>query len=196
MLWTEEDSRESLAEELLKCLLEGMGINAQIEIRQREGNLILSIEGCTEAGRVIGKDGNILHQIQFLLNLMLMKKLKSRMNVVVDVEGYRERRRKKLISQAEEAARRIKRTGKPIILEPMHSADRRIVHLALKDDPLLETISIDENRETGMKSVRISLRQQPLSAPEIEEIPEIEDIEEIEEPEESSDFDEPTEIYE
>jgi spoIIIJ-associated protein len=156
--WTEGKERgELLAEELLRKLLEGMGIAAQIEIRRREGEFVLCIEGCSEAGRIIGKEGNILHQIQYLVNLMVMKKLKSRMNVVVDVEGYRERRRKKLTDQAQDAAKDVKRRGKPVTLEPMHAADRRIVHLAVKDDPEIETTSVNEDRETGMKCVRISL---------------------------------------
>ncbi len=164
-LGPEKDNQETLAEELLRRILGGIGISAQIEIHRREGNLVFSIEGCPEAGRLIGKDGNTLHQLQFLLNLMLMKKLKSRANVVVDVEGYRERRRSKLIREAGEAARKVKHRGKPITLEPMHAADRRIVHLALKDDPTIETTSVNEDRETGMKSVKISLRQGPGAPP-------------------------------
>jgi len=168
MLWPDEkdSNRERLAEELLRRILDGMGITAEIEIRRSEGNFILSIEGCTEAGRVIGKDGNILHHIQFLLNLMLMKKLKSRMSVVVDVEGYRERRWAKLLNQAKEAAGKVKRREKPLVLEPMHAADRRTIHIALRDDPFVETMSVNEDRETGMKSVRISLRKE--SPPPVE----------------------------
>ncbi len=166
MLSSDEKSNgDSLAEELLGRILEGIGVSAQIEIRRREDRLVLCIEGCSEAGRIIGKDGNILHQIQYLLNLMIMKKLKTRMNVVVDVGGYRERRRQKLINQASDAAGKVKRKGKPVVLEPMHAADRRIVHLALRDDPLIETSSVNEDRETGMKSVRISLREKTPPAP-------------------------------
>ncbi|MDP2898834.1 MAG: KH domain-containing protein [bacterium] len=172
MLWREEkDASEQLAEELLKRLLQGMGIAAELEIRRREGNFILSIEGCGEAGRVIGRDGNTLYQLQYLLNLMLMKKLKSRMNVVVDVEGYRERRKDKLTAEAKEAATKVKRQGNPVTLEPMHAADRRTVHLALRDDPMIETSSINEDRETGMKSVRISLRKEAFR-PQKTELPE------------------------
>jgi spoIIIJ-associated protein len=158
----EKDHGEVLAEDLLRQILEGLGVSAQIEIRRREDALVLCVEGCPEAGRLIGKDGNILHQLQFLLNLMIMKKLKSRMNVVVDVGGYRERRRKKLITRARDAARKVNSGGKPVILEPMHAADRRIVHLALRDDPGIETLSVKEDRETGMKSVKISLRETPV----------------------------------
>lgn len=166
MHWSEEkDDKELLAEELLRRILDGMGVSAQIEIRRREGSLVLCIEGCSEAGRIIGRDGNILHQIQFLLNLMIMKKLKSRMNVAVDVGGYRERRRRKLISQAHDAVAKVKRQGKPVVLEPMHAADRRIVHLALRDDPLIETNSVNADRDTGMKSVRISLRRNTAAPP-------------------------------
>jgi spoIIIJ-associated protein len=162
MPWTQEkDGSELLAEELLRRILDGMGVSAQIEIRRREGAFILCIEGCSEAGRIIGRAGNVLHQIQFLLNLMVMKKLKCRMNVVVDVGGYRERRQKKLIGQAHDAAEKVKRRAKPVVLEPMHAADRRIVHVALRDDPLIETTSVNDDRETGMKSVRVSLRRKP-----------------------------------
>jgi len=81
------------------------------------------------------------------------------------VEGYRERRRAKLLNQAKEAARKVKQREKPVVLEPMHAADRRTVHIALRDDPLIETTSINENRDTGMKSVRISLRKRPPRPP-------------------------------
>jgi spoIIIJ-associated protein len=166
MLGSEErDNKELLAKELLHRILDGMGISAHIEVRRREGNLVLSIEGCPEAGRIIGRSGNILHQIQFLLNLMLMKRLKTRMNVAVDVEGYRERRENKLMAEADDAAKRVKREGRPVVLEPMHAGDRRTVHLALKDDPLIQTMSVDEDRETGMKSVRISLLPEAPPAP-------------------------------
>jgi len=164
----EQKSEETLAEELLKRLLAGMGISAQIEIRRREENLVLCIEGCNEAGRVIGKDGNVLHQLQHLLNLMLMKKLKTRETVLVDVEGYRDRRLRRLTARAQEAANKVKQRGNPIILEPMHAADRRIVHLALKDDSQIETTSVNEDRETGMKSVRISLHQEEPPPPPAE----------------------------
>jgi len=162
----EKNGYESLAEEFLRRILDGMGVSAHIEIRRRKEDLVLSIEGCPEAGRIIGKDGNILHQIQFLLNLMIMKKLKSRMNVIVDVEGYRERRQQNLIHRAQNAVKKVKDKGKPVVLEPMHAADRRIVHIALRDDPLLETSSVNEDRETGMKSVRISLRRRTPPPPE------------------------------
>lgn len=166
MPWTDEqETSERLAEELLTRLLQGMGIAAQLEIRRREGTFILSIEGCSEAGRIIGRDGNTLYQLQYLLNLMLMKRLKTRMNVAVDVEGYRDRRKAKLTTEAKEAAKTVKRKGRPVTLEPMHAADRRTVHLALRDDPVIETASSDEDRETGMKSVRISLRREAFRPP-------------------------------
>ena len=169
MLWPDEKlTSDQLAEELLKRLLEGMGIRAELEIRRREGNLILSIEGCSEAGRVIGRDGNTLYQLQYLLDLMLMKKLGTRTNVLVDVEGYRERRKDKLTAEAKDAATQVKRKGKPVTLEPMHAADRRTVHVALRDDPMIETSSINEDRETGMKSVRISLRKKAPPPPRAE----------------------------
>ncbi len=170
----EKGAEETLAEELLRRLLAGMGVSAQIEIRRREGNVVLCIEGCNEAGRVIGKDGNVLYQLQFLVNLMLMKKLKTRQTVLVDVEGYRDRRRTRLVARAQEAANKVKQRGKPILLEPMHPADRRIIHLALKDDSLIETSSVNEDRETGMKSVKISLHEEkpPESpAPDAEQEP-------------------------
>jgi predicted RNA-binding protein YlqC (UPF0109 family) len=185
MPWPEEqETGERLAEELLKRLLQGMGIAAQLEIRRREGTFILSIEGCSEAGRIIGRDGNTLYQLQYLLNLMLMKRLKTRMNVAVDVEGYRDRRKAKLTAEAKEAAKTVKRRGRPVTLEPMHAADRRTVHLALRDDLMIETSSGEEDRETGMKSVRISLRKeafrppkpQPSEHPDEADLPEVSEV--------------------
>lgn len=155
----EKTEEIKFSESILENILRGMKIAARIEIRHREEGLILSIENCPEAGRLIGKDGKILHTIQFLLNLILNKKFKGRRNVIIDVGNYRERRKRKLVQQAKDAAALVKRTREPIVLEPMYAPDRRIIHITLQDDPSVQTISINEDEETGMKSVQISLKE-------------------------------------
>ncbi len=156
----DEQSEEiEFSESILRNILTGMQITARIEIRHREEGLILNIENCPEAGRLIGKDGKILHTIQFLLNLILNKKFKGRRKIIIDVGNYRERRKRKLVQQAKDTAALVKRARKPVVLEPMYAPDRRIIHITLQDDPSIQTVSINEDEETGMKSVQISLKE-------------------------------------
>jgi predicted RNA-binding protein Jag len=138
---------------LVVCAL---GIDAFIEIRHREEGTILSLEHGAESGRLIGKDGHTLAAIQYLVNLLVAAKFGPSRTILVDCAGYRERYKSGLDQTAKNAARTVQRTGKPVTLEPMTAADRRLVHTALRDWEGLETISVDEDPETGLKRVRIA----------------------------------------
>jgi predicted RNA-binding protein Jag len=143
-------------EQVLRPLLRGLGIDAFIEIRHREEGTILSLEHGTESGRLIGKDGHTLAAIQYLVNLLAAAKFGTTRAILVDCAGYRERYKSGLDRTAQEAARTVQRTGKPVTLEPMSAADRRLVHTALRDWEGIETVSVDEDPETGTKRVRVA----------------------------------------
>jgi predicted RNA-binding protein Jag len=143
-------------DEVLRPLLKGLGIDALIEIRHREEGTILSLEHATESGRLIGRDGHTLEAIQYLVNLMVNRRFGATRTVLVDCAGYRDRYRAHLEKVAKDAARTVKETGEPVTLDPMVAADRRLVHTTLRDWAGLQTVSVDEDPETGMKRVQIT----------------------------------------
>ncbi|MCC6177476.1 MAG: protein jag [Chloroflexi bacterium] len=115
----------------------------------------LSIHG-QYGGILIGRHGETLAALQFLLGLMTGKRAGRRVRVLIDVEGYRERRARLLRDIALRAAERAQRYRQPIFLDPMLPAERRIVHLALADHPGVSTHSVGEG---DSRRVVISPRQ-------------------------------------
>lgn len=144
-----EDMQTAL--DTLERLLQLMNVDATVSVRAPEtpGNglglvrAVLDVSG-EDLGILIGCRGNTLSSLQFLVNLMVSRKMKTRTAVGIDVEGYRRRREESLKSLAMRMAARVKSTGQSITLEPMPPNERRIVHLALANDPTVITVSIGE----------------------------------------------------
>jgi spoIIIJ-associated protein len=137
-----------MARRVLAELLERMEISAEVSLDSAEmdGDLPsveLSITG-EYMGILIGRHGDTLAALQFLLGLLVGKEADRRVRVTVDVEGYRERRARVLSDMAMRAADRAQRYRQPIFLEPMIPSERRIVHLTLADHPAVTTNSIGE----------------------------------------------------
>lgn len=110
----------------------------------REGDLeVLNMRG-KDAGLLIGKQGQTINALQYLLNKMLSKVAGEKMSVVLDCEGYRERRKSYLTEMAVRLKERVKKTGKPSYTDLLNAADRRIIHLTLQSDPVVKTKSIGE----------------------------------------------------
>ncbi len=134
----------AVAEEMLAQLLDHMGINAEVDCRggtgDEESPILLDVSG-DDLGILIGRRGETLSSLQFLLNLMVGKQLNSWVRVVVDVEGYRARREESLRNLAARVAERVRRTGQTIALEPMPANERRIVHMALQNNHYVTTES-------------------------------------------------------
>ena len=127
--------------ELLDTILGYLGFVVQIEESQNEaGNLVLQIY-TEESGRLIGRDGETLEAITFLLNRLIQSKNKEARKVVVDCEHYRSMREDRIVQRVRELAERVRITGRSLQLEPMNSYERRIVHNAFKDDPDVATWS-------------------------------------------------------
>lgn len=134
----------AVAEEMLAQMLDKMGIDADVDCKGGSGDeespILLEVSG-DDLGILIGRRGETLSSLQFLLNLMVGKQLNSWVRIVVDVEGYRARREESLRGLAERVAERVRRTGQPIALEPMPANERRLVHLALQGSPYVSTES-------------------------------------------------------
>lgn len=134
----------STAMEIIQRLLSLMQVEAAPTIRSAGGDKdappIIDIQG-NDSGLLIGRQGETLRSFQFVVNLLLGRRLQERAHVAIDVEQYRERRYASLRQMALRAAERVASTGRPITLEPMSAAERRVVHLALADHPHVVTES-------------------------------------------------------
>jgi spoIIIJ-associated protein len=136
-------SDAELARLMLAELLNRMDMGgSRIDVRAAEP-ISLEIRG-HDVADLIGRRGENLRALQFVLNLMVNKQLRRHRRVVVDVDGYRARREELLRGMAERFAHRVRTTGEPLQLEAMPPNERRIVHLALADDPDVVTESTGE----------------------------------------------------
>jgi spoIIIJ-associated protein len=128
------------ARESLKTILELIPIEASVTARQEDDRIILSIEG-DQSGILIGRKGRTLDALQFIVSKIVNKSLDQKIRLVIDSENYRERRREALVEMALKIGEKAKRIKKPITTGPLNPHDRRIIHLALRDDEELDTKS-------------------------------------------------------
>src|SRR5258706_11958006 len=142
---------------ILEQILQLLGFTATVEEHALEDGLLLDVK-TEESGRLIGRQGQTLTDLQYLLNRILFQKDQSAPKVMVDVGGYRAQAREALVKKAKEAADKVRRWGDVVELEPLSAFDRRIVHNALKDDPGVETHSV-EVEGTTKKAVLLRPRQ-------------------------------------
>jgi spoIIIJ-associated protein len=141
------------AREILEQLLAKMQEQATVEASQEEDRISLVV-ATDDAGLLIGKQGQTLDALQYLVTKMLAKQTRKKVRIGIDVEAYRARHNEALTSLAKKHGEKVKRSGKPVTLNPMNPYDRRIVHMALQGDKDLKTIS----RGEGLyKKVVISL---------------------------------------
>ncbi len=140
---TLRESPASVAHTLMARVLRLMGFAAAVRVREQDGMVAVQVTG-DHLGALIGRRGATLDALQFLLGLMVARQTHVRARVLVDVEGYRERRRVVVEDLARRAAERVEREGREIALEPMEASDRRIVHTTLAETPAVMTFSRGE----------------------------------------------------
>src|SRR5213083_2994483 len=128
--------------ETLEHLLNLLGFPAKVEEQHLEEGLLLDVK-TEESGRLIGRQGQTLSDLQYLLNRLLFHHDEKAPKVTVDVGGYRAQAREALVKKAKDAADKVRRWGDVVELEPMNAFDRRVIHNALKDDPSVETHSVE-----------------------------------------------------
>ncbi len=126
----------------LEQLLQTLGFSVTIEEHQLDEGLLLEVK-TDDSGRLIGRQGQTLADLQYLLNRMIFQQDTKAPKVLVDVGGYRAQTRDALVRKAMDAAEKVRRWGDVVELEPMNAFDRRIIHNALKDDPSVETHSVE-----------------------------------------------------
>lgn len=142
------DTQRDKAERYIRGLLEYMGVDARIEITEREnGGLNINLSG-SGMGAVIGRRGETLDAIQHLVNYSVNRGNDKRMHISVDAENYRSKREESLVRLAEKMAAKAVKYKRSMALEPMNSYERHIIHTALQDYEGVSTAStgVEPNR--------------------------------------------------
>ena len=128
--------------ETLEKILASLGFQTTVEEHKLEEGVLLDVK-TDDAGRLIGRQGQTLSDLQYITNRLLFQQDASSPKVMVDVGGYRAQAREALVKKAKDSAEKVRRWGDTVELEPMTAFDRRVVHQALKDDPDVETHSVE-----------------------------------------------------
>jgi spoIIIJ-associated protein len=137
------ESQLEEAKEILENLLAYIQIPTRVEAVWEEDRIKLEISS-NGSGLLIGKRGQTLHSLQYIVNKIYNRQAAKKAHIVVDTENYRQRRRKALTEVALNLGNRAKKSGKPTASSPLSAYDRRIIHLTLKDDRRVRTKSKGE----------------------------------------------------
>lgn len=131
--------------EFLDQVFRIMEMNVQIDLEYDEvtGNMDIELKG-ENMGILIGKRGQTLDSLQYLISLVANKESDERVHVKLDTENYRKRRKETLENLARNISFKVKKTKKPVFLEPMNPYERRVIHSALQNDRYVETHSEGE----------------------------------------------------
>ena len=136
-----EDNIRSFMNDIFKAM--GLEVKIDITVNDEEGTVDINLEG-ENMGVLIGKRGQTLDSLQYLVSLVANKKSDKYYRIKLDTENYRERRKETLESLAKNIAYKVKRTKRPVSLEPMNPYERRIIHSVLQDDKYVSTKSEGE----------------------------------------------------
>lgn len=154
----EEISMEDIASNFLNNVFKAMNMNVAIEVKYNEEDKTMDIElSGDEMGVLIGKRGQTLDSLQYLVSLVVNKETDDYVRVKVDTEDYRQRRKETLENLAKNIAYKVKKTRRPVSLEPMNPYERRIIHAALQNDRYVVTRS---EGEEPFRHVVISLKRE------------------------------------
>ena len=155
--WALVQSQEDIAKEFLGNVFETMGMDVEVisEYNEEEKALSLDLQG-ENMGILIGKRGQTLDSLQYLTSLVVNKGSEDYIRVKLDIENYRERREDSLENLARSCAAKVKKTRKPVVLEPMNPYERRIIHACLQNDRNVITSS---EGEEPYRHVVISLKR-------------------------------------
>ncbi|HBV86640.1 MAG TPA: protein jag [Desulfosporosinus sp.] len=135
-----EDNPGLLAADFINKVCKAISVNADTKVSKNGEHWHIDITG-PELGILIGRRGDTLDALQYLTNLAVAKQMSERVRIIVDVEGYRQRREETLVRLAKRLSEKVKRTGTKIVLEPMNPHERRIIHTSLQDEARISTFS-------------------------------------------------------
>jgi spoIIIJ-associated protein len=136
----EQSDLASDVRSLMERIAYELGVRCDVEVREDESGVYVECHG-GDVGTLIGRFGQTIDAIQYLVNAIVARREGERVEVTIDAEGYRERRREMLERLAVRSAERARESGEPVELDPMSSVERKIVHLRLQDIDGIETSS-------------------------------------------------------
>jgi spoIIIJ-associated protein len=145
----EESEEVSIARETINIILEKMHVNANVSVRLGNGDVnrvapvLIDIEG-RDLSFLIGRKAETINALQYITSLIVGRELGRWVPLVIDVQHYRVRREEELRKLAQMIAEQVSGTGRKQVLEPMPPNERRIIHIELRDNPLVETESFGE----------------------------------------------------
>ncbi len=146
----EEGKLKEMGSEACSCLswiLKEMGMDAEVELFHRDDQILLNVCCGDDSSLLIGRKGQTLEALQTIVTRITARKFPEAagpVRVLVDIEGYRERRRTNLVDMALKAAEEARESGEPVLLDPLNSYERYLVHTALKEEPGIDTRSEGE----------------------------------------------------
>lgn len=126
----EEDGKAEASLDILDGMLARMDLDTEVAVREDDERIVLDVTG-PDAGRAIGRKGQTLDALQFLVNKIVNRFPSGRRHIVVDSGDYRDRHDKGLVSMAKRQAKRAMQQGRVVSLEPMNARDRRVIHMNL-----------------------------------------------------------------
>ncbi|MCM1263629.1 MAG: protein jag [Butyrivibrio sp.] len=137
-----KSSIEDVAKDFLNSVFQAMNLTVVVDIKYDEINNSMNIDlSGDEMGILIGKRGQTLDSLQYLVSLVVNKDVENYIHIKVDTENYRQRRKETLENLAKNISYKVKRTKRPVSLEPMNPYERRIIHSALQNDRYVTTHS-------------------------------------------------------
>jgi spoIIIJ-associated protein len=137
------ESAAQRAKEIVTKVLEHIELPTVVEADSKEGQIVLNIIS-NGSGLLIGKRGKTLQALQYLVTKILQREMGESVSVMVDTENYRSKRETGLVELAQQLSEKVKKARRPLTTGPMSSHDRRIIHLALKEDHDVRTKSKGE----------------------------------------------------
>ncbi|HOB11814.1 MAG TPA: RNA-binding cell elongation regulator Jag/EloR [Syntrophomonadaceae bacterium] len=153
---TRRDKPDEEVRKVLEDLLKKMNIEYQIgKVEWEDGRVRINIVG-KDVGLLIGRKGETLNALQFMVGLIVNRKRQEKIRVVLDVEDYRKKKEESLEALALRLSERVKKTKKNVVMRPMNSQERRIVHTTLQGDPQVTTYSLGDEPN---RKVVISLKK-------------------------------------
>jgi len=145
-----EHSVAEIASEALQAIINRMGLRASVVVTEDTSEqVVLNMTGA-DLAILIGRQGETLNALQLIVGVIANRAAAGRARIVLDAEGYRERRAEALRQRAHEVARQVKETGREALLESLLAFERRVIHLELAEDPDVYTYSEGEGEDRAL----------------------------------------------
>ena len=150
-------------QDVLRQILDGLAIPGTITVEKQENGLRLLVN-TPDPGRLIGRRGQTIAQLQFLVNRILFRHDPQAPRVIIDCEGYRDRQNDELLAKVLEESDRVRRWGDSVLIGPYVQAERKVIEEHFSQDVEIEAIA-EGGDETQKKKILLRIRQAPLHAP-------------------------------